>query len=50
MAHAFQNGNLGGIGETHGLLKLEDELCVSEDLCSYFVLIACALERSQHAA
>ena len=49
-AHCLEYLDQSLVGKTHCGAELEDELCVPEDLCSHFVLIACALEWSQHAA
>ena len=48
-AHCFKDLDQRLVGKTHCAAELGNELDVPEDLRSYFVIIACAFERSQHA-
>ena len=49
-AHCFEYLDQSPVGKTHCAAELENELGVPEDVRSYLVFIACAFERSQHAA
>ena len=49
-AHRLEYLDQGLIAEAHCFVELKYELCVPKDLCSHFVLVTGALQRSKHAA